>query len=159
MTAVAFKPPPAALAVLAVAALYYLSRQKSAFASKSQTATTSNTAKLYRGTVFNALPNAGNGPGTAAAQQASGNASNPLAAGLGFFGSLVNALAGNSAPLSPWSASVPTYMPDGASRAGETAASKYYNANSDNFASSAPAEYQYNDGVDPNNVQSYLDNQ
>ena len=160
MSAAAMKPPPIALAVLAVAAVYYFTRRNTSGGALSA----ANPAMSVRqpggrlGQFF--TPYQGGAPARAVKPQAAQQTS-LVSQGVGLVQSLLGLAAnnnfGNAAPRAPTvtydpgplyrpPGFTPGYTPD---TSGESAAQEYFYANPDQFISTPPTTYTYNDGYDP----------
>ena len=166
MSALAMKPPPIALALLAVAAVYYLTRRntntRAGAGSGGQPFGQYGAAPLQ--SYFR--PRAGTTPLVSAPGQQSGSLASQ---GLGVVQSLLDLVArGGSEPkaLSPtvtydagplYRATdyVPGYTPD---TSGEAAAQEYFYKNPDEFIGNVPTNYAYNNGH-IGGTGEFLDNQ
>lgn len=167
MTAVAFKPPPVALALLALAAVYYMTRRparavvgaggvgstlgKLFGANQAGTASTNAAARSYLVPTGNALRL----PLASATQRTEAST---ISQGLSVLQSIVGLVRGNAggtitAPNAPQyyggeifrpADFVPNYTPD---TAGEAAAQSYFYSNPDEFISNPPASFVYNGGL------------
>lgn len=160
-----FNPPPIALALLALGAMYYFSKQNTKTTATRQ-AVTNPTVKKFRQTLFDAIPtsqrrNAGAAAGVYGAA-ATGSNNNALQTGLSLFQAIANGFKGNVAtsgimgPVSTeWGLPAPVYNPD---TAGESEAQAYYAANRDSFDSVTPETFTQEDAFyQP--TGGYLDSQ
>lgn len=168
MSALAMKPPPAALALLAVAAVYYFTRQRSN-ATGALSAANPATVRQPGGLLSRLYtPYAGGAPArgvNAVASQPASLANQGVGLVQSLLGLAANNFGGNAAPRAPTvtydpgplyrpPGYTPGYTPD---TSGEAAAQEYFFSNPDQFISNPPTNYEYNYGVDPN--AGWLDNQ
>lgn len=162
MSAAAMKPPPIALAVLALAAVYYFTRRNTSGGALSA----ANPALSVRqpggslGRFFS--PYQGGAPvrRTSPAQAQQAQQTSLVSQGVGLVQSLLGLAANNKFGSAPRAPTVtydpgPLYRPPGYTpgytpdTSGESAAQEYFYANPDQFIATPPTTYTYNDGYDP----------
>lgn len=150
-----FKPSPVAVAILAIGAVYYLSRQRQGvqrLVSPGQGTAAQNPAtRAYLVPGGNAYSN----PTAGGTTQRYTPEQSLISQGIGLFSSLVNRGGARQPGTGPTTGGyfpgeiirpadfVPNYTPDAA---GEAAAQAYYFSNPDEFISNPPPTFIYNDG-------------
>lgn len=182
MTAVALKPPPAALALLALAAVYYMTRRNaSATGTGTSGLPSSGLASLFGGgragtpasnpAVRSYLVPSNNAlrlPQASATQRAE-TSTNVVNQGLSLVQAVMGLVGRSGASANPSNNApqyyggeifrpadfVPNYTPD---TAGEAAAQQYFYSNPDEFITNPPATFVYNDGI-VGGTGGYLDSQ